>query len=65
MFCAVTNCPIASLILSFEMFSFASPELFMLAIGTSYALSGYYSLYSSQEFKFDKMSPASANEHGH
>ena len=64
-FCAVTNCPIASLVLSFEMFSFTSPALFMLAVGTSYALSGYYSLYSSQEFKFDKMSPAPVEEHGH
>lgn len=64
-FCAVTNCPLASIMLSFEMFSFMSPAIFMLAAGTSYALSGYYSLYSSQVFKFDKLSAAAVDEWGH
>jgi H+/Cl- antiporter ClcA len=57
MFCAVTNCPITSLLLSFELFGFVSPVLFLIALAVSYMLSDYYSLYSTQLFVIDKLNP--------
>ena len=48
-FCGVTNCPLVSLLLAFELFDFACPELFLLAAAVSYMLSGYRSLYSAQK----------------
>ena len=57
LFCGVTNCPIASLMLAFELFSFSSPILFMIAISVSYMLSGCYGLYSSQKIIYAKHLP--------
>ncbi len=57
LFCGVTNCPIASLMLAFELFSFSSPVLFMIAVSISYMLSGCYSLYSSQKIVYAKHMP--------
>ena len=53
-FCGVTNCPIVSLLLAFELFNFACPELFLLAAAVSYMLSGYRSLYSAQKILHPK-----------
>lgn len=56
MFCGVVNCPIASIMLSIELFS--TPEsilFFSLACGISYVLSGYYGLYSSQKIVYSKL----------
>jgi len=57
LFCGVTNCPIASIILAFELFSFSSPMFFMIAISISYMLSGCYGLYSSQKIIYAKYLP--------
>lgn len=54
MFCAVVNCPIASLALSAELFSGQSIILFAVAICVSYMLSGYYGLYSGQKIMYSK-----------
>lgn len=54
LFCAVTNCPLASLALCVELFSGKSIMLFMVAIAVSFMLSGYYSIYSSQIFVYSK-----------
>lgn len=54
LFCAVTNCPLASLALCVELFSGESIMLFMVAIAVSFMLSGYYSIYSSQIFVYSK-----------
>lgn len=53
-FCGVTNCPLVSLLLAFELFNFACPELFLLAAAVSYMLSGYRSLYSAQKILHPK-----------
>ena len=48
LFCGVTNCPIASMLISFELFGFSGAAYYLIAISISYALSGYYSLYKDQ-----------------
>ena len=53
-FCGVTNCPLVSLLLAFELFDFTCPELFLLAAAVSYMLSGYRSLYSAQKILHPK-----------
>ena len=63
-FCAVTNCPIATLLLSFELFGFVSPVLFLAALSVSYMLSGFYSLYGSQQFVTDKLDLVSVTQKG-
>lgn len=53
-FCGVTNCPITSLLISFELFGFEGMPYFLLAIAFSYMLSGYYGLYHSQKIIYSK-----------
>lgn len=53
-FCGVTNCPFASLILSVELFGEKGLPYYALAIGLSYMLSGYSGLYSAQKFMDNK-----------
>lgn len=62
MFCGVVNCPIASLLLSLELFGVQGLMLFCLACAVSYALSGYYGLYSSQKIVYSKLSPTYINK---
>ena len=54
LFCGVTNCPIATVILCIEMFGAEGSIYFALAAITSFLLSGYVSLYSSQKLIFSK-----------
>lgn len=53
-FCGVTNCPITSLLISFELFGFEGMPYFLLAVAFSYMLSGYYGLYHSQKIIYSK-----------
>lgn len=53
-FCGVTNCPITSLLISFELFGFDNAYFYLIAIAISYMLSGYYSLYHSQTIVYSK-----------
>ena len=53
-FCAVTNCPIASLLIAFEMFGFAGMPFFCVVVALSYLLSGYQSLYRAQKIMYSK-----------
>lgn len=55
LFCGVTNCPISSLLISFEMFGYEGMPFYLLACAFSYALSGYFSLYHSQIIVYSKM----------
>lgn len=48
-FCGVTNCPISTLIIGFELFGFPGAILFFAAICVSYLSSGSDSLYSTQK----------------
>lgn len=54
MFCGMLNCPVASIILSIEMFGDEGIMLFAIASGISYMLSGYYGLYHSQKIMYSK-----------
>ena len=54
MFCGMLNCPIASIILSIEMFGQQGLILFAAAAAVSYMLSGYYGLYHSQKIMYSK-----------
>lgn len=53
-FCGVTNCPISSLLISFELFGYDGMPYFLLAIALSYMLSGYFGLYRSQKIVYSK-----------
>lgn len=53
-FCGVTNCPIASVLLSVEMFGTEGLPYYFIAIAISYMLSGYYGLYKTQKFTISK-----------
>ncbi len=55
MFCGVINCPIASIILSVELFGSEAIVLFAVAAAISYMLSGYYGLYRSQKIMYSKL----------
>lgn len=55
LFCGVVNCPIASIILSIELFGSNGLLLFAIASAVSYMLSGYYGLYSSQKIVYSKL----------
>ena len=54
LFCAVVNCPIASIILSIELFGSEGLLYFAVAICISYMLSGYYGLYTGQKIMYSK-----------
>lgn len=54
-FCGATNCPLASLFLSIELFGAGGLPYFALACGVSFALSGYRGLYSSQTIPHSKL----------
>lgn len=53
-FCAVTNSPIASLLIAFEMFGFNGMPFFCVVIALCYLLSGYQSLYKEQKIMYSK-----------
>ena len=53
-FCGVTNCPITSLLISFELFGYDGMPYFLLATALSYMLSGYFGLYRSQKIIYSK-----------
>lgn len=53
-FCGVTNCPITSLLISFELFGFEGMPYYLTAVAVSYMLSGYYGLYHAQKIMYSK-----------
>ena len=53
-FCGATNCPLSSILLSYELFGGQGLPMFALACGVSYVLSGYYGLYSEQKIVYSK-----------
>ena len=53
-FCGVTNCPITSLLISFELFGFEGMPYYLTTVVVSYMLSGYYGLYRSQKIMYSK-----------
>jgi len=61
LFCGVTNCPISSLLICFELFGYAGMPYYLLTIALSYVFSGYHSLYSSQKIIYSKFHNAYVN----
>ena len=55
LFCGVVNCPIASIMLSLEVFGDDGILLFALASAVSYMMSGYFGLYDSQKILYSKI----------
>ena len=53
-FCGVTNSPITSLIIGFEIFGFDSMRYLLIGVAISYMLSGYTGLYSEQRIMYSK-----------
>lgn len=54
LFCGVTNCPITSVLIAFELFGFEGVSFYLIAVSASYAVSGYYSLYKTQTIVYSK-----------
>ena len=54
LFCGVTNCPITSLLISFELFGDGGIYYYLIAVAVSYFLSGYYGLYQDQTIVYSK-----------
>ena len=65
LFCGVTNCPITSLLISFELFGYEGMPYYLLAVAFSYMLSGYYGLYSSQRIMYSKYRTKYINRQSH
>ena len=57
MFCGVTNCPIASILICFEMFGFAGMPFCFLGAAIAYMTSGHFGLYHSQKILYSKFEP--------
>ena len=53
-FCGVTNCPLTSLLLAFEVFGGGGLPLFAIVCAVTYMLYGYDSLYSEQKIMYGK-----------
>lgn len=61
-FCGVTNCPITSMLIAFELFGFRGVSYFLIAIAVSYATSGYYGLYKDQTIVYSKYKAKFVNQ---
>ncbi|MBE6732666.1 MAG: chloride channel protein [Ruminococcaceae bacterium] len=55
LFAAVTNCPIATLLLSLELFGEEGLLFYVLSAFISFLISGYSSLYTGQKLIFSKL----------
>lgn len=53
-FCGVTNCPLTSILIAFELFGFEGVAFYLIAVSISYAASGYYGLYKEQTILYSK-----------
>ncbi len=56
-FCGVTNCPIAAMLIGIEMFGADGLPFFGTAVAVSYLISGYTGLYSEQKILYSKVRP--------
>ena len=60
-FCGAVNCPIASIVLSVELFGSVELTYFAVACGIAYMLSGYFGIYRSQKILYSKIRPEFIN----
>lgn len=64
-FCGVTNAPIASLLIGFELFGFDAMKFLLIGVAISYLFSGYESLYSEQRITYSKLETKYVNARPH
>lgn len=64
-FCGVTNCPLASILLCIELFGLRGVGYYALCCAISYMLSGYYGLYTEQKIMYSKVQPEFINRNVH
>ncbi len=57
LFCGVTNCPLTSLMLAYEVFGGVNLSLFAAGCAAAYLLSGYESLFQAQKILYSKYRP--------
>ena len=55
LFVSVTNCPVSTMFMAFELFGFATMPNYAIAVAVCFTLSGYYGLYHSQKFVYSKI----------
>lgn len=55
LFCGVVNCPLASILLSIEVFGANGLIFFAISAAVAYMMSGYYGLYSGQKILYSKL----------
>lgn len=60
-FCGVTNSPMTSLFISFELFGMEGMPYYLIVIAICYMLSGYVGLYKSQKIIYSKSEPTYIN----
>ncbi len=65
LFCGVTNCPVTSLLISFELFGFEGMPYYLTTVAVSYMLSGYYGLYHAQKIMYSKTETNFVNRAAH
>lgn len=53
-FCSVTNCPISSMLIAFELFGFEGMPYYCVTVAICYLISGYQSLYKEQKIMYSK-----------
>ena len=64
-FCGVTNSPITSLLIGFELFGFAGMPYYLVTVAVSYMMSGNFGLYRSQRLMYSKTETRFINSHTH
>ena len=65
LFCGVTNSPVASLLICFELFGYEGMPYYLVSVAVSYMLSGYYGLYSAQRIMYSKTNTSFVNVKTH
>ena len=63
LFCGVTNCPITSILIAFELFGFRGASYYLIAVSISYAVSGYYGMYKDLTIVSSKFNVKYINRH--
>lgn len=62
LFCGATNCPVASLLMSIELFGIEAIPYFALVCGIAYLVSGDTGLYGEQKIMYSRKMPEFVNK---
>ena len=65
LFSCVTNCPLGTLLICFEMFGFEGWPYYLLAIAIASTVSGNYGLYHHQKIRYGKFSLGREDANAH